>query len=98
MALGRLPLLVGSVLVLLDWPIRAGILDAGNGLDSARLPVESELAAAMTGDGPPKYWPPYEERQALRRRLRWFRPLQLIIACVLAAFFAYAIWLKISGS
>jgi hypothetical protein len=48
--------------------------------------------------GPPKFWPPYEERQALRRRLHWYRALQLLIATGLAVLFAYAIWLKIAGS
>lgn len=52
----------------------------------------------MGRDGPPKFWPPYEERQALRRRLRWYRPLQLVIAFSLAAIFACAMWLKASGS
>lgn len=49
-------------------------------------------------DGPPKLWPPYEERQAIERRLKWLRPIWAVISCVLGAFLLYAIWLAFSGS
>lgn len=45
----------------------------------------------------PEYWPPKEERQALRRRLAIWRPIATIIACALWALLAWAVWVSMRG-